>query len=88
MRKVTPAETKKVEAAVSHLDLIRAGGFKLKKVDNTQPKPPVKEKIENKDPNTLTLAEILQKAASIRESVAMSDSDDDSEEDSSSYESW
>ena len=75
-------------APVSHLDLIKSGNFKLKKVDRSAPPPPPKEKIEDRDPNTLSLQEILQKAASIRDAVACSDSDEDEEEEESSSESW
>ena len=75
-------------APVSHLDLIKSGNFKLKKVDRSAPPPPPKEKIEDRDPNTLSLQEILQKAASIRDAVACSDSDESEDEEESSSESW
>jgi hypothetical protein len=65
-----------VDDSPSHLDLIKAGGFQLKKVDRSQPLgPPPKPKFEKEeDPGALTLQDILQKAASIREAVACSDS--------------
>lgn len=75
-------------APLSHLDLIKQGGFKLKKVDQTAPKPPPKEEIENKDPNSLSLQEILQRAAAIRDAVAESDSDSDEDSNSSESETW
>jgi hypothetical protein len=67
---------------VSHLDLIKSGGFQLKKVDRTQPLgPPPKPKFEKEeDPSSLTLQDILQKAASIREAVACSDSSESGSE--------
>jgi hypothetical protein len=75
-------------APLSHLDLIKAGGFQLKKVDKSALPPPPKEKLEDRDPSTLSIQEILQKAASIRDAVACSDSDDEDSESSSSSESW
>jgi hypothetical protein len=70
---------------LSHIDLIKSGAFKLRKVDRDAPlaqRPCVMaERKEN--PDMLTLQDILQKAASIREATARSDSsstrDDDTE---------
>ena len=72
----------------SHLDLIKAGAFQLKKVDKTE-RPVVKPKQEeNKDPDSLSIQELLQKAATIRDAVACSDSDEEEEDDDESSESW
>ena len=72
---------------LSHLDLIKAGNFHLKKVDRTE-RPIVKPKQEeSKDPESLSIQDLLQKAATIRDAVACSDSDEEEEEESSS-ESW
>jgi hypothetical protein len=74
------------DAPMSHLDLIKTGTFALKKVDRTQPLPPgPKPKFEKEeDPSALTLQDILQKAASIREAVACSDSSESGSEKSES----
>lgn len=83
-------EKKEAPAApLTHLDLIKRGGFKLKKVDNSKPLPPPVKKVEETDPNSLSLAEILARAASIRDAVAASDSDEEGEDESeTSSESW
>jgi hypothetical protein len=74
-------------AAPSYLDLIKEGSFNLKKVDKSEVRPPVKDKKqEPKDPSTLTVQEILQQAAAIREAVACSDSSEDESEETTT--SW
>lgn len=76
-------------APMTHLDLIKQGGFKLKKVDKSKPlPPPPKPEVENVDPNSLSLQEILARAASIRDAVAGSDDSDDDEESESSSTTW
>ncbi|MDR0590240.1 MAG: hypothetical protein LBG09_00010 [Puniceicoccales bacterium] len=78
LRKVDPnapkGESPLPPPPMSHLDLIKAGAFRLNKVDrdawkNSAPKTQAEE-----DPSQLSLQDILQKAASIREAVAVSDS--------------
>jgi hypothetical protein len=56
------------------LDLIKTGQFQRKKLDLSQvvSKPVLRQ--EEVDPSQLSLQDILQKAASIREAVACSDS--------------
>ena len=70
---------------LSHLDLIKAGNFKLRHVDRTE-KTAVKE--VRKDPDSLSIQELLQKAATIRDAVQCSDSDNEEEEESLSSELW
>lgn len=70
----------------SYLDLIKTGQYKLRKVDTSKPLPPPPKPKEDTDSNCLTLQDILQKAASIREAVACSDSDSSEEETSTT--SW
>jgi hypothetical protein len=72
LRKVEPQE--KAPAAVSHLDLIKSRAWQLRKVDTSAPRPAVKPKHEEKPSDQLSLQEILQKAAQIREQIACSDS--------------
>ena len=74
-------------ASESHLDLIKSGKFVLKAVDKTKRAPEVKPKFEEIDPNTLTVQEILQHAATIRDAVACSDSSE-SEESNDSSTTW
>ena len=69
----------------THLDLIKAGSFKLRPV-NRQEKPKEAPKQENKDPNSLSIGELLEKVASIRADTQESDYDE--EEDSKSSEDW
>ena len=72
-------------SGASHLDLIKQGNFKLKKV---QERAPEVEKKEEVDPNKLSTAELLQYMASIRATVKSDDSDDDEEDEDESSESW
>ncbi|KAH0789543.1 WH2 motif family protein [Histomonas meleagridis] len=69
---------------ISHLDLIKAGNFGLKSVDKTEKRPAPIKKFDEVDPNTLSVQEILQQAAIIREAVACSDSSSENEESESS----
>ena len=71
-------------AAPSHLDLIKKGGFKLKPVKKEAPKAPVVE--EPKDPNSLSIGELLAKVACIRADTQASE--DEYEEEESSSECW
>ena len=72
-------------AQVSHIDLIKAGGFKLRPVNRQEkPKAPVKQ--EERDPNSLSIGELLEKVASIRQDTQASDYEE--EEDSKSSEDW
>ena len=86
LKKVDTTSTPAPAAPMSHLDLIKSGQFHLKKVSDFRPPPP-KPKEEERDPNTLTVQEILEKAASIRSAVACSDSEDEESEKSSTT-SW
>jgi hypothetical protein len=63
------------------LDLIRAGRYKLKKIEVNQSRPsPVQPlKAQSKPADQLTLQEILQKAAAIRDAVQCSASSENSE---------
>ena len=92
LKKVDPNSPKPpplLQEPKSHLDLIKNGEFKLKKVDASTPLPakPVK-KFEDVDPDTLTLEEILQHAATIRDAVAMSSSSTSSSAEDTSTTSW
>lgn len=79
-----PPPTQNQGGAVSHLDLIKAGNFKLKKADpNAKPKEEVKKAV---DPNQLSTGELLQYMASIRAAVKESESEDEDNDESS--ESW
>ena len=75
-------------SSVSHLDLIKSGKFVLKAVDKSKPLPPLKPKIEERDPNTLSVQEILQQAAKIRDAVACSDSSSEESSSESSSTTW
>jgi hypothetical protein len=57
--------------------LIKAGQFQLKKVDRSQllPPPPPPPKHGEEDSSQLTLQDIMQKMASIREAVANNESE-------------
>ena len=70
----------------SHLDLIKAGGFKLKKVDPNAPKPE-KKALPEKDADSLTVGELLEKMAQIRTNTQPESSDEESSS-SSSSEDW
>ena len=88
LKKVQPsaAPPPAPSAGLSHLDLIKSGQFHLRKVDLSAPKPAPKQKeVTNVDPNSLSVQDILQQAALIREAVRCSDSssDEDSESESS-----
>ena len=58
-------------APVDHLALIRQG-VKLRKTEPVKQQP--KARVQVTDPNSLTMAEILQTIAEIREAVANEDS--------------
>jgi sulfur carrier protein ThiS len=61
------------------LDLIKSGGFQLKKVTvDNNPKPLPAKKVESS--GELTVQDLLQQAAAIREAVACSDSSEGGEE--------
>ncbi|EAY02839.1 hypothetical protein TVAG_293070 [Trichomonas vaginalis G3] len=72
----------------THLDLIKSGNFKLKKVDNNTPRPQINVPQEKDDTDSLSIQDLLQKAAQIRDAVKCSDSSDDDDEKSSDSESW
>jgi hypothetical protein len=60
--------------------LIKTGQFKLRKVDvDLTPKPALKPKVSAPD-GELTVQDLLQRAAAIREAVACSDSSGEGEE--------
>ena len=91
LRKITePRKVKEIEIEqkpLSHLDLIKAGNFKLKKVDQKE-RPPIKQlPEEEEDPNSLSAAELMRKLA-INRAAAHESSDEEEEEESSSSESW
>ena len=73
-------------AQPSHLDLIKSGGFKLKKVIPAQPAP--KPTLNDVDPNSLSVGELLSRVAEIRNNVQDSDDDDEEDEESSSSSNW
>ena len=76
-------------ASQSHLDLIKTGKLKLKKVDQTEKPPSSLPVEENEDPNSLSIGKLLQKAAAIREANAESAGESAGESDESpSSESW
>ncbi|EAY03278.1 hypothetical protein TVAG_299410 [Trichomonas vaginalis G3] len=82
----TPAPTNQGPlpgAPRGHLDLIKAGGFKLKPVKKEDVKP-VNEDV---DPNSLSIGELLAKVAKVREDTKLSDDDEngDDEEDSEDW---
>ena len=89
LRKVDPStiNQKPVETKpMSHIDLIKAGQFKLRKVDLSKPPPPKPK--EEVDPSKLSLQEILQRAASIREAVECSDSSESESGSETSTTEW
>lgn len=61
-------------AGGAHLDLIKAGGFKLKPVKKEE-RPLVHEEVV--DPNKLSVGELLAQVAKIRDIVKSDDDDDD-----------
>jgi hypothetical protein len=83
--------TKKVTIApppssgATHLDLIKQGNFKLKKV--TERAPETEKPVEEIDPSKLSTAELLQYMASIRAAVK-DDEDEEEDEEESESESW
>jgi hypothetical protein len=56
------------------LDLIKTGAFKLKKVDADAVQKPAPAAKQASPSGELTVQDLLQQAAAIREAVAMSDS--------------
>jgi hypothetical protein len=64
----------KPQPAASHLDLIRKRQWSLRKVDTSVPRPALPARHEEKPADQLSLQEILQKAAAMREHIAVSDS--------------
>ena len=86
LKKVTIAPKPAVQASSqTHLDLIKQGNFKLKKVSERTPE--VEKPKEAVDPSKLSTAELLQYMASIRAAVKDEDEDEEEESDESS-ESW
>jgi hypothetical protein len=79
--KILPDEPK------SHLDLIKKGEFSLKKVDRSE-KTLASKTREKVDPSTLSLHEILERAAQIREAIAVSSSSEESGSKKSETSAW
>ena len=91
LRKITEPrktpEIKQEKAPLTHLDLIKAGNFKLKKVVTNEKRPAKVENIEKKDPNSYTAEELAVIMMQRREQLKSSSSDEEEEEESSS-EDW
>jgi len=86
---------KKSQSQPSHLDLIKAGKFKLKKVEPSQKETEEQkqarriEELKKKNPRDLTMQEMLEIAMNSRRK-GMVDNDDDNEESDmpEDYEDW
>lgn len=90
LRKVTDdmkSKSKTAPSTLTHLDLIKMGNFKLRKISETNRPPPKDFKQEKEvDPNSLSLEELVMRNFQRREGIKESSSSD-SEADESS-ESW
>ena len=71
---------------MSHLELIRQG-VKLRKVQPMKQEAP-KPSRKDVDPNGLSMGEILERLAEVREAVASASDSDDSDEEESTQSEW